>query len=138
MRLFVVTNRITAQKVSEFRFFSGLYFTAFRLNTKTCWLNLRIQFGCGKKRTKRTPNSDAFLVVNKEITSPCFNALHLLEAILEYSVKQWGKVEQVQHFHFNPYHARSLFLYFLKTLESQRFDDVFMGSVYFYHVTYAF
>ena len=44
-----------------FRSFPGLYFTAFRLNTDS--VSLRIQSECTKIRTRKTPNTDTFHVV---------------------------------------------------------------------------
>ena len=46
------------------RRFSGMYFPAFRLNTEREGVSLiRIQSECGKIRTRKTPNTDAFHVV---------------------------------------------------------------------------
>ena len=44
------------------RSFSSPYFHAFRLNTERYGVTLRIQFECGKIRTRKTPNMDAFHV----------------------------------------------------------------------------
>ena len=50
------------QHVKNFRIqsFSGPYIPAYRLNTKIDKVNLRIQFKCGKIRTRKTPNMDTF------------------------------------------------------------------------------
>ena len=49
----------------RFRSFSGPYFPAFGLNTEIYSVNLRIQFVCGKIRTRKTPNTDTFYTVIK-------------------------------------------------------------------------
>ena len=40
--------------------FFGPYFHRFRLNTKICSVNLRIQSKCGEMRTRKTLNADTF------------------------------------------------------------------------------
>ena len=45
------------------RIFSGPYFPAFGLHTKSYFVFLRIQSVCGKIRTKKNPNTDTFYVV---------------------------------------------------------------------------
>ena len=42
---------------------SGPYFPAFGLNTEGHSVSLRIQFECGKIRTRTTPNTDTFYTV---------------------------------------------------------------------------
>ena len=44
--------------------FSGLYFTAFGLNTGIYEINLRIQSKCGKIQTRKTPNTDTVYAMN--------------------------------------------------------------------------
>ena len=43
----------TARKVCKYGVFSGLYFPGFGLNTEIHFVNLRIQFECGKIRTRK-------------------------------------------------------------------------------------
>ena len=43
--------------------FYGPYFPAFGLNTERYGVSLRIQFECGKIRTRKTPNTDTFIAV---------------------------------------------------------------------------
>ena len=43
--------------------YSGPHFLAFGLNTKRYTVSLRIQFQCGKIRTRITPNTDTFYAV---------------------------------------------------------------------------
>ena len=45
------------------RGYSGPYFPAFGINTKKCFLSLRIQSECGKIRTRITLNTDTFYAV---------------------------------------------------------------------------
>ena len=47
----------------HFQSFSGPYFPAVRLNTDIYSVNLHIQSGCRKIRTKKTPNMDTFHAV---------------------------------------------------------------------------
>ena len=42
--------------------------------------------------------------------------------------KEWNGSEQFPWVSFDPFHATCLFIYPLKTSESQRFPDVFRGS----------
>ena len=44
--------------------FSGLYFSAFGLNKERYGVSLRIHPECGKIRTRKTPNTNTFHVVN--------------------------------------------------------------------------
>ena len=50
-------------KSVRIRSFSGLYFPAFGLNTGRYSVSLRIQSECRKIRTRKTPNTDTFDVV---------------------------------------------------------------------------
>ena len=50
-------------KSVHIRSFSGPYFLAFGLNTERYSVSLRIQSGCGKIRTGKTPNTDTFHAV---------------------------------------------------------------------------
>ena len=50
-------------KSVRIRSHSGLYLTAFRLNTERYGVPLRIQTQCGKIRTRITANTDTFYVV---------------------------------------------------------------------------
>ena len=43
--------------------FSGAYFPTFGLTTERYGLSLCIQFECGKKRTRKTPNTNTFHAV---------------------------------------------------------------------------
>ena len=43
---------------------SGPYFSAFGLNAERYSVSLRIQFECGKMRTRITPNTDTFYGVD--------------------------------------------------------------------------
>ena len=45
------------------RSYSGPYFPALGLNTEMYFVSLRIQFECGKIRSRITPNTDTFYVV---------------------------------------------------------------------------
>ena len=47
-------------KSARIRSFSGLHFLAFGLNTKRYSVYLRIQSNCGKKWTRKTPNTNTF------------------------------------------------------------------------------
>ena len=47
-------------KSVRLRSYSGLHFLAFGLNTERYGVSLRIQFECGKIRTRKTPNADTF------------------------------------------------------------------------------
>ena len=40
--------------------FSGPHFPVFGLHTEICRVNVRIQSGCGKMRTRKTPNTGTF------------------------------------------------------------------------------
>ena len=42
---------------------SGPYFHTFGLNTNRYSVSLRIQLECGKKQTRKTPNTDTFYAV---------------------------------------------------------------------------
>ena len=53
----------TAQKMSKYWVFSGLYFPVFGLNTEFCAVNVRIQSKCGKYRPERILYLDTFDVV---------------------------------------------------------------------------
>ena len=44
--------------------FSGPYFPAFGMNTERYSVSLRIQYDCGKIRTRKTPNMDTFHAVS--------------------------------------------------------------------------
>ena len=43
--------------------YSGRHFPAFGLNTEGYGVSIRIQFKCGKIRTRMTPNTDTFYAV---------------------------------------------------------------------------
>ena len=49
--------------MSKYRVFSGPYFATFGLNTERYRVSLRIQFECGKIRTRKTPYLDTFHAV---------------------------------------------------------------------------
>ena len=51
-------------KSVRIRSYSGPYFWAFGLNTERYGVSLRIQFECGKMRTRITPNTDTFYGVD--------------------------------------------------------------------------
>ena len=51
-------------KSVRIRSYSGLHFPAFGLNTERYGVSLRIQFKCGKMRTRITLNTDTFYAVN--------------------------------------------------------------------------
>ena len=51
-------------KSVRIRSYSGPYFSAFGLNTERYGVSLRIQFECGKMRTRITPNTDTFYGVD--------------------------------------------------------------------------
>ena len=51
-------------KSVRIRSYSGPYFSAFGLNTERYSVSLRIQFECGKMRTRITPNTDTFYGVD--------------------------------------------------------------------------
>ena len=50
-------------KLVRIQSFSGLYFSAFRLNERFYPADLRIQSECGKIRTRKAPNTDNFYAV---------------------------------------------------------------------------
>ena len=52
-------------KSVRIRSYSGPYFSAFRLNTESYGVSLRIQSECGKIRTRITPNTDTFYAVSE-------------------------------------------------------------------------
>ena len=54
---------IYAQRSLRIQRFSGQYFPAFGLNTDRYSVSLRIQFKCGKTRTRKPPNIDTFHAV---------------------------------------------------------------------------
>ena len=56
-------NFLHCVKSVRIRGFSGPYFPAFGLNTERYSVSLRIQFECGKIRTRTSPNKDNFHVV---------------------------------------------------------------------------
>ena len=49
--------------------FSGPYFAAFELNTERYGVSLRIQYECGKIRTRETLNTDTFHALDIEETA---------------------------------------------------------------------
>ena len=49
--------------------FSGPYFPAVRLNTERYGVPLRIQYKCGKIRSRKTPNTDPFHAVQTGMIS---------------------------------------------------------------------
>ena len=51
-------------KIVRIRSYSDPYFPAFGLNTKRYGVSLRIQYECGKKRVRITPNRDTFHAVD--------------------------------------------------------------------------
>ena len=48
--------------------FSNPYFTAFGMNTEINRVKLRIQYECGKIRTRKSPNTDSFNIVNSSVS----------------------------------------------------------------------
>ena len=60
-------------KSARIRSYSGPYFPAFGMNTERYSVFLRIQFECGKTRTRITPNTDTFYaVIQSESSSRIF------------------------------------------------------------------
>ena len=57
------TNHIHCVKSVRIRSYSGPHFPAFKLNMERYSVSLRIQFECGKIRTRITPNTDTFHAV---------------------------------------------------------------------------
>ena len=55
----------TARKVSQFKIFSGPYFSTSRLNTDSYSVYIRIQPKFGKIQTRKTSNSNTFLMLWK-------------------------------------------------------------------------
>ena len=53
----------TGLKSVRIRSFSGLYFSAFGLNTETCSVSVHIHSECGKIRARKTPNTNNFYSV---------------------------------------------------------------------------
>ena len=51
-------------KSIRIRSYYGSYFSAFGLNKERHGVSIRIQFECGKMRTRITPNTDTFHAVN--------------------------------------------------------------------------
>ena len=80
-------KRSTAWKVCKYGVFSGLYFPAFGLNTERYSVSLRIQYKCGKIRTRKTPNTNIFYaVIGKDILR-CINpGLSKLNCILRLNI----------------------------------------------------
>ena len=66
-------QNIHCLKGVRIRSFSGLYFSAFGLNTQRQGVSLRIQSECRKIRTRKTPNTDTFYAV---ITLPLIRRLY--------------------------------------------------------------
>ena len=60
---FITTIIIALREKCPFRSFSGQYFSVFVLNTERYRASLRIQSKCGKRRTRKTLNTDTFHVV---------------------------------------------------------------------------
>ena len=48
------------------RSFSGPYSPAYELNTERYGVSLHMQYECGKRRTRKTPNTDTFHVVRTD------------------------------------------------------------------------
>ena len=61
LRLVLVSRPV--QKSVRIRSFSGPYFSTFGLNTGRYGVSLRIQSKCWKIRTRKTTNTDTFVVV---------------------------------------------------------------------------
>ena len=57
-------SHVHSVKSVRIRSYSGLYFPAFGLNMKRYGVFLRIQYECGKIRTRITLNMDTFHAVN--------------------------------------------------------------------------
>ena len=55
-------------KIARMGSYSGPYFPEFGLNTERCSVSLRIQYKCGKVRTRITPNTDTY----HEVSVICF------------------------------------------------------------------
>ena len=53
-------RRLGQVKKVRIRCYSGLYFPVFGLNMERYSVSLRIQYKCGKIRTRITPNTDTF------------------------------------------------------------------------------
>ena len=65
---------LTSCKVSKYWVFSGPYLTAFRLNTERYSVSVRIQFQCGKIRTRKNSAFGHFSrSVGIKWTLVCFN-----------------------------------------------------------------
>ena len=56
-------HKLHCAKSVHIRSFSGPYFAAFRLNKEIYQVSLRVHSECGKIRTRKTPNTDAFYAV---------------------------------------------------------------------------
>ena len=59
----LISLQLHCVKCVHTRSYSAPYFPAFKLNTERYEVSLRIQFECGKIRTRSTPNTDTFHVV---------------------------------------------------------------------------
>ena len=95
--------------------FFDSYFPAFGLNAKRCFIPLRIQWDCGKIRTRRTPNTDTFHTVFIINVHPCyFEKLGLIKEILVKFIKSLNtsitdllggdlvRVKKVVKYHIKP------------------------------------
>ena len=56
-------SEIHCVKSVRIRSYSGPHFPAFGLNTERYFVSVRIQSGCGKIRTRITPNTNNFYAV---------------------------------------------------------------------------
>ena len=78
IRIVETVKDIHCVKIVRIRSYSGLYFTAFTLNTERYGVSLSIQFECGKIQTRITPNTDNFYAV---IMVSRFNVIQCLQQI---------------------------------------------------------
>ena len=62
-KLLFFMNKVDYVKSVRIRSFSGPYFLALGLNTRRYGVSPRIQYECGKIRTRKTPNEDNFYAV---------------------------------------------------------------------------
>ena len=63
-RICSLLDRSHCVKTVRIRSFSGPYFPAFGLNTEKYGVSLRVQSECGKKQTRKTPNTETLHAVS--------------------------------------------------------------------------
>ena len=81
-------------KSVRIRSFSGPYFHAFGLNTERCGVSLCIQSKCGKKWTRKTPNTDRHCTCLAQWSKPVLGSKELLSTAekMKFSIKDFFSI----------------------------------------------